>query len=180
MQKVCYDILMRYFLHIIIILILLSCNTSNQPDQPADITKETEIPEISDVLPDPYENLGNGNPEIGWAYISSTNRGKCLECHSIAGDGNLDGWALDDTALRRDENWLAAFLDNPRNLRPEVATMPPYRGDEEAVIADVVAFLMTLDSYVDHPESGDIKPEGEPEPYHGGIGGWHGEEFTGY
>ena len=109
-----------------------------------------------------------------------SNRGKCLDCHTLNGEGNnrgFDGqlWALDDTGIRRSASWLARYIDNPRNIRPEVARMPPFRGDADgAVIADVVAFLMTLTAQTDHPGYEYVKPEDEPDPNFEGVGGFTG------
>jgi len=129
---------------------------------------------------DPTEGLENGDAELGREYFLGSDRGKCLDCHTLNGEGNnreFDGplWALDDTALRRDAEWLAVYLDNPRNLRPEVARMPPFRGDSGgARLPDIVAYLMTLRTEVDHPDSPYTKPAGEPDPNFDGIGDYTG------
>jgi hypothetical protein len=124
------------------------------------------------ILPpeDPTEGLEEGDPEIGRDYFYGENRGRCLRCHRLHGEGEPTGWALDDAGLRRDAEWLATFLHNPRGLRPEVARMPPYRGDPKARLADVVAFLMSLRTPVEHPEPSDVKPADEPEKWESGVG----------
>lgn len=124
---------------------------------------------------DPTVGLDEGVAEIGEAYFNGENRGRCLTCHTLGDEGFEDGWALDDAGLRRSPEWLAIFIDNPRTLRPEVVIMPPWRGDSEgATIADVVAFMLTLQTEVEHPPTTDIKPDDEPEPNHDGIAGSEG------
>lgn len=152
------------------------------PEDPADnISTKAIIENTENELPfDPTADLADGNEEIGEAYFFGDNRGRCLTCHMLHGEGIEGGWALDDAGLRRDAEWLARFIDNPRNLRPEVVIMPPFRGDSDGgTIADIVAFLMTLRTEIEHPETTDIKPDDEPEPNHDGIagsGGSFGEE----
>ena len=168
---------------IFILAIFLAFNGCGKPaaqvDNPADEVESTV--QAEDVTPhDPTEGLENGRADIGREYFLDSTRGKCLDCHTLNGEGNTRGfegevWALDDAGLRRDPEWLAVFIDNPRTLRPEVARMPPFRGDVKgATIADIVAFLMTLKTEVDHPETADIKPVDEPDPNLGGIGGFTG------
>jgi len=127
----------------------------------------------SDLPVDPTLDLHLGDLETGREYFMGENRGRCLDCHTLQGDGEPTGYALDDVGLRREAEWLAIFLDNPRNLRPEVARMPPFRGDSGgAEIRDVVQFLLTLQTPVDHPEPTDVKPGDEPEADHDGFGGF--------
>jgi len=168
-------------LTIAVLLLCPGCARRNPaPDEPAaDGTVETSVAETEPVGPvDPTENLGKGDAEVGREYFYGENRGRCLDCHTLQGEGEPGGYALDDIGLRRDPEWLAVFINNPRDLRPEVARMPPYRGDEQGVtIADIVAFLITLKTPVEHPESTDVKPEDEPDPYYpenGGHGGGQG------
>ncbi|MFH1676897.1 MAG: c-type cytochrome [bacterium] len=137
-------------------------------------TPSTEGADAQETTGDVTENLESGDPVIGSEYVHDSNRGKCLNCHNLGGEGKPDGFKLDDVGLRRDPKWLAEFIQNPRSLRPEVARMPPWRGDSTATIADVVAYLMTLKTKVDHPQSPDKKPAGEPSRYTGEMGGWPG------
>lgn len=144
------------------------------PEDPADNNSIEAIDENTEnELPfDPTAGLEDGIMETGEAYFYGDNRGRCLICHTLRNEGFEGGWALDDAGLRRDAEWLARWIDNPRNLRPEVVIMPPFRGDSEgATIADIVAFLMTLRTEIEHPEISDIKPDNEPEPNHDGIAG---------
>jgi mono/diheme cytochrome c family protein len=174
---------------LILILLSLSCTKTASPTpapsgQSSSATEENlEAVETSVVteennLPfDPTEGLDLGIADAGREYFYGENRGRCLACHKLGDEGFADGWALDDTGLRRSPEWLARWIDNPRNIRPEVAIMPPWRGDGEgATIADVVAFLMTLLLEVDHPATTDIKPDNEPEPNHDGIAGSEGAQ----
>ena len=119
---------------------------------------------------DPTAGLDKGDPEIGREYFYGENRGRCLACHILNGQGEPGGFALDDAGLRHDPRWLAIFVSNPRAYRPEVARMSPFRGDPVAKIADVVAFLMTLKTPVEHPAHTDVKPPDEPEKHEGGLG----------
>ena len=166
----------RLVLIILICLILFSCaprpvshTLDSNPASENPIS--TASPEVSQQS-DPTANLDKGNPEIGREYFLGENRGRCLKCHTLAGEGEPGTWALDDTGLRHDARWLAIFIDNPRNQRPEIARMPPFRGDPEATIADIVAFLMTLKVAVEHPVPSDVKPPDEPATYEGGVGGF--------
>ena len=174
---------MRLSLILSAIFILLFCGCATQSPAPEEIATddvaETSVAETEPVeVIDPTANLDQGDAEIGREYFYGENRGRCLDCHTLNGEGEPGGYPLDDAGLRRDPEWLAVFINNPRDLRPEVARMPPYRGDEAgATIADVVAFLMTLQTPVDHPESTDVKPEDEPNAYYpdnNGHGGGHG------
>ena len=148
---------------------------SNDVSPPGEsLTESVAQAEVDEII-DPTIGLENGDPVLGREYFYGENRGRCLTCHTLNGEGDPTGFALDDAGLRHDARWLAIFLDNPRNLRPEVAIMPPYRGDEGgAKIADIVQFLLTLKTQVDHPESTDVKPPDEPDPDHEAFGGYQG------
>jgi len=169
------------FLVLFFLIITAGCTNSStgQSDTEAGLQESTVGYEYFPPE-DPTAGLEDGDAQLGLEYFMGSNRGRCLDCHTVGGEGNdrgFDGevWALDDTGLRRDPDWLAVYLDNPRNLRPEIARMPPFRGDEAgATLADVVAYLMTLRTEIDHPESTDVKPEDEPDPNFEGIGGFTG------
>lgn len=134
---------------------------------------ESENPELSTTTNEPVEpfdptiGLDQGIVIIGRDYFFGENRGRCLVCHNLNGQGEPSGFPLDDIGLRRTPEWIAQFLYSPRILRPEVARMPPFRGDPQASLADVVAFLLTLTKPVKHPEHKDIKPPDEPDKYEG-------------
>lgn len=175
---------MRLLLVLSFAALLLSSGCATQQPSPPPEGKsvdqaETSVAETEAVgVTDPTENLGEGDAEVGREYFYGENRGRCIDCHTLQGEGEPGGYPLDDVGLRREPEWLAVFINNPRDLRPEVARMPPYRGDEQgATIADVVAFLMTLKTPVERPEHDEVKPEDEPDPYfpeNGGHGGGQG------
>jgi mono/diheme cytochrome c family protein len=127
------------------------------------------------IAKDPTVGLDKGDAQKGKDYFYSENRGRCLACHTLGGEGEKGSYPLDDAGLRRDPVWLAIFLSNPRTQRPEVARMPPFRGDKIATIADTVAFLMTLKTVVDHPAPTDVKPANEPDRNENGVGGRKGQ-----
>ncbi|HDS30161.1 MAG TPA: hypothetical protein ENN67_03870 [Firmicutes bacterium] len=152
---------------LIFCIFIASCGERIFRNENRTVAVESEIiePDEEIVRFDPRADFELGDAEIGREYFFGENRGRCLTCHTLYGEGEPSGWALDDTGLRRDKQWLAIYLDNPRNLRPEVVRMPPYRGDESATIPDIVAFLLTLTTPVEHPVPGDIKPESEPDKW---------------
>jgi hypothetical protein len=166
----------------VVCMMTVSCGEKPATEQPGPTDKtpaSEEAQSVAEIEPeivpfDPKSDFELGDPEIGREYFSGENRGRCLTCHTLNSEGEGTGWALDDTGLRRDKQWLAIFLDNPRNLRPEVVRMPPFRGDEVATIPDVIAFLLTLRTPVDHPAHTDVKPADEPDMWEGGVGGRHG------
>ncbi len=157
---------MRIAVLILTAFLLSGCTQSDPPDE------QTESVVQDEPLTEPFDPRAEhppGNPDIGREYFRGENRGRCLTCHSLSGEGEPTGWVLDDSGLRRDEQWLMIFIDSPRMLRPEVVRMPPFRGDEVATIPDVVAYLMTLTTPVEHPEHDDELPLGEPEMWEGGV-----------
>jgi mono/diheme cytochrome c family protein len=164
------------------VLLVVGCSrpATPQPSRPQTQSDQTASAAFDRTEPtlafDPTADLDKGNPEIGREYFYGENRGRCLRCHTLNGEGDSTGAAfeLGDTGLRFEPDYLATFVYNPRMLRPEVAIMPPWRGDPEAKIADIVAFLMTLKTPVERPPVTDRKPPDESLPYEGGVGG-HGK-----
>ncbi len=154
----------------------IACTPGTGPSEGDEETVAASVAENEPyVIPDPTEGLELGNPELGREYFYGENRGRCLTCHTLAGEGFEGGYALDDAGLQHDAEWVAIFLDNPRRGRPEVVIMPPYRGDSGgATIADIVQFLMSQRTPVEHPETTDVLPDSEPEPNHDGIGDYGG------
>jgi hypothetical protein len=163
---------------LIIATLFIACTPDTGPSEGDEETVVTSVAEIEPhVIPDPTEGLELGDPELGREYFYGENRGRCLTCHTLAGEGFEGGYALDDIGLQREAEWLAILLDNPRRPRPELAIMPPYRGDSGgATIADIVQFLLIQMTPVEHPETTDVLPESEPEPNHDSIGKYGDDE----
>jgi len=163
---------------LILLIVLAGCTSPESAGDPPELVADdgqVSAGATEEIGPrDPTANLDAGNPDIGREYFYGETRGRCLKCHTLAGEGDEWGLPLDDVGLRFSRERLAIFIDNPRNVRPEVSRMPPWRGDEVATIADVVAFLMTFQANVEHPVHTDVKPENEPDLYTGGIGGYSG------
>ena len=78
----------------------------------------------------------------------------CAQCHPAAGDampemhrgpGHLPAPRLDNAGDRFQFDWLAAWIMNPRSLRPE-ATMPSVLAgpDAQKKAADIAAYLLSL------------------------------------
>lgn len=82
---------------------------------------------------------------------------QCVRCHALPGSLKLAdcampelhnvGARLDNLGQRLQPDWLAAWLANPRALRPD-ATMPHVLSgpDAKSHVADIVAFLTSLKS----------------------------------
>ncbi len=66
----------------------------------------------------------------------------CTSCHRIRGVGGDTGPALDGVKARRDDQWLARWLRDPRGLNPR-ATMPRIPMSDDQIRA-VVEYLKTL------------------------------------
>lgn len=62
----------------------------------------------------------------------------CRTCHSFQGSGGSMGPDLTAVRNRRNEEWILAYLENPRQLNP-AARMPAYAhlslGQKKALIA---------------------------------------------
>jgi cytochrome c2 len=80
---------------------------------------------------------------------------RCLKCHEHPGAGGMPELAMDAPSLenagaRLNAAWMAAWIRDPRSLRPE-ATMPAVHAEADA--ADLAAWLATLG-----------KPAADPAP----------------
>jgi cytochrome c2 len=67
---------------------------------------------------------------------------RCGACHVIKGKGGKLGPHLSDIASKRDEQWLKAFLKDPKAINPE-SKMSRFKGTDEELEA-LVAYLLTL------------------------------------
>ena len=67
---------------------------------------------------------------------------RCAACHVIQGKGGKLGPPLSSIASKRDEQWLKAFLKDPKAINPE-SKMSRFKGTDEELEA-LVAYLLTL------------------------------------
>lgn len=70
----------------------------------------------------------------------------CTACHSVKGAGGQVGPALDDIGLRRDANFLAAWLKDPMTIKAD-SRMPKMPLSDEQ-ISELVKYLTSLNSEV--------------------------------
>ncbi|HYE98210.1 MAG TPA: c-type cytochrome [Planctomycetota bacterium] len=89
---------------------------------------------------------------------------RCLKCHVHEVKGGmpelgLDAPSLEQAGTRLRPSWMAAWIKDPRALRPE-ATMPIPAGLTETDAADLAAWLATLGPPADAPHGGDAKAGG--------------------
>ena len=72
---------------------------------------------------------------------------RCLKCHTGEVKGmpelELDAPSLAEAGARLNPDWVAKWIQNPRELRPE-ATMPKLAGIQPQDAADMAAYLATL------------------------------------
>lgn len=50
--------------------------------------------------------------------------GKCVKCHKLHGTGGEKGPDLTDILLKKDEDYVRAFTQDPRSMKPD-GNMPP-------------------------------------------------------
>ncbi len=72
----------------------------------------------------------------------------CRQCHTIKGDGGAVGPDLTNVRLRRSEEWLVRWLEDPTLLRPS-SGMPGFAWKSEQEIYDLIAYLDTLKTPID-------------------------------
>lgn len=67
----------------------------------------------------------------------------CNICHSFNGAGGLVGPDLTQVGIRRTEEWLFNWLDDPPLILPGTS-MPKFEWESEQEIWDVIAYLVSL------------------------------------
>ena len=67
---------------------------------------------------------------------------KCAACHAITGKGGKLGGDLSHVGAKRDAQWLATFLKDPKAENPETK-MSAFKGSPEE-LQDLVAYLLTF------------------------------------
>ncbi len=67
---------------------------------------------------------------------------KCGLCHAIGGKGGKTGPDLSDVGGRRDGEWLAKFLKDPKGTVPGSKHMAVQATEEE--FSDLAAYLLSL------------------------------------
>ncbi len=68
----------------------------------------------------------------------------CKGCHSIGGNGNESGPALDDVGIRLQPAWIFAFVRDPKGIIPRTPMKDFHLSVDEA--RSITAYLMTLRS----------------------------------
>jgi quinol-cytochrome oxidoreductase complex cytochrome b subunit len=68
---------------------------------------------------------------------------KCIQCHTINGEGKDKGPDLSHVATRLREDFLPNWVRNPRNFKTDT-DMPAFEGTEDELDA-IVAYLLTLE-----------------------------------
>lgn len=81
-----------------------------------------------------------GPPEVAGRILME--RKSCFRCHTIEGKGGEVGPDLSGVGVRKLPDWMDAFLQNPRELRPKGRMPRPKL--TEAQRRAVVAYLVTL------------------------------------
>lgn len=105
--------------------------------------------------------LEPGDPVRGRNIFHEDPVASCIRCHQIGGQGGVVGPYLDGVALRKGADYLRQSLVDPQaemaeGFSAEVSPMPPFGvllSPQE--LADVLSFLMTLDS---EPDPTTLKP----------------------
>lgn len=92
-----------------------------------------------------------GPPHVAGRILFSSK--KCVRCHRIAGVGGRMGPDLTVVALRRSQEWMDAYLQDPRAVKSD-SQMPQPRLNEGQRAA-LLAYLATLN---------DQSPPEPPEP----------------
>jgi len=70
--------------------------------------------------------------------------GKCIECHTISGEGGSSGPNLTDVGSRRSRDYIIQQIRNPRSHKPDT-DMPSFEGRlPEKDIEDLADYLSGL------------------------------------
>ena len=94
---------------------------------------------------------------------------RCTKCHvpgNLGGSGAMPELAMDapslkDAGARLNEQWIAAWVADPRALRPDAHMPRVFEGEDAPRQArDVAAYLATLGKSEDQPRGGDVNSGG--------------------
>lgn len=75
------------------------------------------------------------------AYLAYQNR--CVNCHSIAGEGKDVGPDLSKVGRKHDKAWFIANFKDPRQFAPDTQ-MPSFKDLPEEVLEKMADYLLTL------------------------------------
>lgn len=99
---------------------------------------------------EPFE----GKPEAGEKVYKV--RG-CRICHNLGGDGGTVGPRLDQVTLRRDEEWLVKWLNDPKSVL-DPTDMPKFAWRSKNDVFDIIAYLKTFRKEADTSFVGEMDP----------------------
>lgn len=91
------------------------------------------------------EEVISGRPAEGEQIIKTR---ACNICHSFNGAGGFVGPDLTQVGIRRTEEWLFRWLDDPPLILPGT-DMPKFEWESDQEIRDVIAYLASLKKSVD-------------------------------
>ncbi len=88
------------------------------------------------------ETSWEGTPQQAFLRSPIVEKYQCVTCHTISDEGGTVGPILNLVGLRRPEDWLRRWLDDPNAVKPGTK-MPkfPFEGDE---LAQTVAYLSRM------------------------------------
>ncbi|MBI3757308.1 MAG: cytochrome c, partial [Deltaproteobacteria bacterium] len=81
----------------------------------------------------PAEEQIVGDPKAGEKLVETLD---CRQCHTIHGDGGEVGPDLSNIGLRRSQDWLVRWLEDPTLFRPS-SGMPGFTWKSEQEIYDI-------------------------------------------
>ncbi len=82
-----------------------------------------------------------GRDPVAWGRVLFRSH-KCIQCHTIAGEGGHKGPDLTHVASRLRADYLPDWIRNPRRIKPDTE-MPAFEGSEDELKA-IVEYLLTL------------------------------------